>query len=87
MVMTLQEVIKAVDRLTPDEVRQLLLYLEQREIEIMTEQPPSPEDRARRLNEAFAQLRKGLTPRQIDEIVEAMNEEYIEPWDESQWTD
>jgi hypothetical protein len=85
--MTLQDVKQAIDRLTPAERRELREYLEQRE---STEQPVqdlSPADRARRLREAFEELRAGLTQAQLAEITEAMNAEYIEPVDEDVWKD
>lgn len=85
--MTLQEVIQAVDRLTPAERRELLEYLEQRE---STERPAhdlSPDERIRRLDAAVEALREGLTQAQLDEMTEAMNAEYIEPVDEDVWKD
>ena len=82
---TLQEVIQAVEQLSPEERAELRAYLDRHEAEA----PPtlSPEERARKLDEAFARLREGLTQEQLDEMTAAMNEEYIEPWDESEWTD
>ncbi len=86
--MTLHDVKKAVDKLSSDERRELREYLDQRE---SMEQPGSqlsPEERIRRLDVAARALREGLTQEQLDEISEAMNEEYIEPLDdEDVWKD
>lgn len=85
--MTLQEIKEAVDRLRPDELRELREYLDQRESIERTGQELSPVERARRLNEAFDQLREGLTEQQLKEITDAINAEYIEPFDEDEWKD
>lgn len=86
MLATLEEIKQAIAELTPAERAELRIYLEQ------VESPPavnglSPEERARRLDAAFEQFREGLTPEQLEEMTEAMNEEYIEPWDENEWKD
>jgi hypothetical protein len=82
--MTLAEVIKAVDKLSPDEIRQLRDYLDKRE----TQAHPhnlSVEERIRLLDKAFDRLREGLTEAELKDITEAINAEYIEPWDDSEW--
>jgi hypothetical protein len=55
-------------------------------IQLRQPHPLSPEERIRRLNAAAAFIRETMTPEQLDEAIEAMNEEYIEPWDEDEWT-
>lgn len=85
--MTLQEVIKVVDTLSPEELRELRMYLDQREGTVQPALELAPEERARQLDEAFERLREGLTQTQIDEMTEAMNAEYIEPFDEDVWKD
>jgi hypothetical protein len=85
--MTLQEVIKVVDTLSPEELRVLRTYLDQREGTVQPALELAPEERARQLDEAFERLREGLTQKQIDEMTEAMNAEYIEPFDEDVWKD
>jgi hypothetical protein len=85
--MTLQDVMKAVDSLSPEELRELRTYLDQRESTVHPAHEISSEERARRLDQAFEQLREGLTQEQLDEITEAMNAEYIEPFDEAAWKD
>jgi hypothetical protein len=85
--MTLQEVIKVVDTLSPEELRKLRTYLDQREGMVQPALELAPEERARRLDEAFERLREGLTQKQINEMTEAMNAEYIEPFDEDVWKD
>lgn len=85
--MTLQEVIKVVDTLSPEELRELRMYLDQREGTVQPALELAPEERARQLDEAFERLREGLTQKQIDEMTEAMNAEYIAPFDEDVWKD
>jgi uncharacterized protein YeeX (DUF496 family) len=85
--MTLQQIKQAVDSLSAEELRELREYLEQRE---SLEQPVlilSPEERIRRLDAAVEAIREGMTQEQIDEMIEAMNAEYIEPFDEDAWKD
>jgi hypothetical protein len=85
--MSLQEAIKVVEQLSPEELRQLRAYLDEREANTHIELDLSPAERARRLNEAFDQLREGLTEEELEEMSAAMNEEYIEPWDENEWSE
>jgi hypothetical protein len=85
---TLQDVIQVVDKLSPEELRQLRAYLDQLEgTPVPPVQDMTPEERARRLDAAFEQLREGLTQAELDEMTEAMNAEYIEPFDEEPWKD
>lgn len=85
---TLQDVMKAVDRLSLEELRQLRAYLDQLEgTPVSPAQDMTPEERACRLDTAFEQLREGLTQAELDEMTEAMNAEYIEPFDEAPWKD
>jgi hypothetical protein len=74
--MTLQEVIKALDDLSPDELRELRAQIEQREWEHLPAYQLTPVERAQRLNDAFERFREGLTQEQLDEISAAMNAEY-----------
>jgi hypothetical protein len=83
--MTLQDVLKVVDTLSPEELRELRAYLDNR-----AESPHvvlSPGERARRLEEGFQALREGLTPSQLDAMTDAMNAESVEPFDEDTWKD
>ncbi len=85
--MSLQEVIHAVDQLSAEELAQLRAYVHQRELHIQTARRLSPQERARKLDVAFTQFREGLNPDELDEMTAAMNEEYIEPVDEDVWKD
>ncbi|MBN1562402.1 MAG: hypothetical protein JXA10_01075 [Anaerolineae bacterium] len=85
--MTLQEVIKALDVFSLDELIQLRTYIDQRTDTMSLAHDLTPEERAHRLDTAFEQLREGLTPAELNEITEAMNVEYIEPFDEELWKD
>lgn len=83
--MTLSEILKAVDALTLDERRQLRDYLDRHESESLRRSHFSPEQRIQMLEEASAAIREGLTQDELEQMIAAMNEEYIEPWDESEW--
>lgn len=83
--MTLQTIKQAIDALTPQERRELRAYLDAQ----LTEPAPHDlpiEERIRQLDAAAAKIRADLTDREWTEAERAMNAEYIEPWDESEWT-
>jgi septation ring formation regulator EzrA len=75
--MTLQDVLKAVDQLSPDELRELRAYLDQREGTPHPTEELSAETRARRLDAAVEALREGLTQAELDEMTAAMNAERV----------
>jgi DNA-binding GntR family transcriptional regulator len=83
--LNLQEVKEAVDHFSPEELRELREHLEKRAVEILTQHHLSPEERIRRLDEAAKAIREGFTEAEWESVEKAMNEEYIEPWDESEW--
>lgn len=85
--LNLQAVKEAVDHLSPEELRELREYLERRAAEILTQHPLSPKERIRRLDEAARAIRESFNEAEWEAIEKAMNEEYIEPWDKSEWTD
>lgn len=85
--MTLQDVIKAVATLSPEELRQLRAFLDQLEGTPSPAHDLPPEERIRRLDAAVEALREGLTQAELDEMTDAMNTEYIEPFDEDVWKD
>lgn len=74
--MTLSDIIQAVDKLSPEDKRKLRDYLEQDHRRAL--QNLSGEERARRLEEAAAKIRDGLTPEQLAEMTRAMNENWRE---------
>lgn len=82
--MTLAEIFRLVDQLSPEERRQVRAYIDEREQETSVG-TLTPEERWRRLEAGFAALREGMTQDELDELTEAMNAEYIEAWDESEW--
>ncbi len=84
--MNLQEVIKVVDQLSPEERAELRAYLDQHEAQWLPVHKLSAEERIRRLDEAAKAIREGFTDAEWEKVEKAMNEEYIEPWDESEWT-
>lgn len=60
--MTLEDVKNAVDRLSPEERRELREYLDQREsVEQAVTEELSPEERIRRLDAAVEVIREGMT--------------------------
>jgi hypothetical protein len=79
--MTFPDVMKAVDQLSLEQLRQLREYVQQREGQF--------ELTAGTLNmdvllEGLAEMRAGLTDEAFRELERAMNDEYIEPLDEVQ---
>lgn len=82
--LNLQEVKEAVDHFSPEELRE---HLEKRAVEILTQHHLSSEERIRRLDEAAKAIREGFTETEWEAVEKSMNEEYIEPWDESEWTE
>lgn len=78
--MTLDELMKAVDTLSGEELRQLRDYVNQRHAHKF-----SPEQRIQMLDEASNAIREGMTQEELDEMIAVMNEEYVEPWDEAEW--
>jgi uncharacterized protein YeeX (DUF496 family) len=84
--MTLDELIRAVDRLSDEELRQLRDYVNQRQVR----EQDNTELRAGTMNvdalmRAVDQIREGLTEQEIETMIAAMNEEYIEPFAEAGW--
>ena len=76
MVMTLQEMMKAVDRLSPEERAQLRVYIDQQKTPPMPVSTLSPEERIRRLDEAAKAIREGFTDAGWEAIERDMNAEY-----------
>jgi hypothetical protein len=75
----LSDLYAAIDRLNPDEFRQLRAYIDQHAM------PPriveDTQTRATALKAALAEIREGLSEEDLDEMTWAMNYEYIEPLD------
>ena len=82
---TLQDVKKAIDRLSPEERRELREYLEQRESNEPSTPILSPEERIRRMDAAVETIRAGMSQAELDDMTAAMNAEYVEPFDEDVW--
>lgn len=76
--MMFEDVKKAVDRFSLNELRQLREYIESREQQI--ELRPGTVDMEALLS-ALDDIRAGMTEEEFAEIERAMNEEYIEPLD------
>jgi len=76
--MILDEVLKAVDHLSHDELQRLRERIENREQQIAL-QPGTVNMKA--LLSALEDIRAGLTEAEFADIEQAMNEEYIEPLD------
>ena len=84
---TLQEIRQAVDQLSKDELADLRIYIQQREQTVYAVHLRSPEERIALLERAAQAIHKGFSDAEWTEIEQAMNEEYIEPWDEAEWRD
>ena len=80
----LSEIYQAIDQLNRDEFRKLRAYIEQR-----VEQPvianEDPQTKIAALRDAFAKIREGMSQEELDEMIWAMNYEYIEPLSKSDW--
>jgi hypothetical protein len=85
--MTLREVIKALDDLSDEELNELRGQLEQRLAPQASGRGATPEERIRRLNTAASAIREGFSDSEWAEVVQAMNDEYVEPIDDAQWKD
>ncbi len=81
--MVFQEILRAVAELSDNERQLLRKHID----ELPGKSTPlTPKERTRRLNAAMDSLADGLTQAQLDEMTTAMTEDYIEAWDESEWT-
>ena len=76
--MTLAELMKAVDELSREEFDSFYDYVERRR-EVLAE------ERIRMIEKAVAEIREGLTQEELDEMIAAMNAEYVEVADETEW--
>jgi len=77
--MLFDDVKKAVDRFSPEELRRLREYIENRE-QTLKLQPGTVDMDS--LLAALEDIRAGLSEEEFAEIERAMNEEYIEPLDD-----
>jgi DNA-binding protein H-NS len=84
--MMLDNLYQVIDDLSTDDLDTLSEYIErQREQRRLAQY--TAEERIQKIEAAFAELREGLTPEELDEITEAMNREVVGPFDESEWRD
>jgi hypothetical protein len=83
--MNLQTLLDAIDRLEPDELETVRERIEQRrgQMEIGIARGETPEERIAILNQAFAEMRAGLSSEELQEVVEVINSEYVEAEDQS----
>ncbi len=88
--MTLTDVYRMIDQLTPQQQQQVRAYIEQQqvtlrqEIDAIIQNAPSPKLQsgtmdADRLQQAVEGMWAGLNADEIGAILQAMNEEFIEP--------
>lgn len=77
----LQTIFEAIDRLPPDELEQVHNHVVERRTLQKQIAEESVEERIAALNEAFAEMREGLSEAELAEMIEAMNSEYISPKD------
>jgi len=78
--MTLQELIQAIDALPPEDLRRLREHIQQREQKHGLRAGTMDIDA---LLQAARAIRADMNEVEFDEMIVAMNEEYIEPTDES----
>ena len=72
--MTLDQMLEVINQLSDDDLRTLRDAIDRRQREVI-------KARVEAFDEAVAALREGLTQEEIDDIVWAMNVEYVEPPD------
>lgn len=84
--MMLDNLYQVIDDLSTDDLDALSEYIEQQREQRRLAQY-TVEERIQKIEAAFAELREGLTPDELNEITEAMNSEVVEPFDESEWRD
>jgi uncharacterized protein YeeX (DUF496 family) len=74
---------KTINQLSPTEFDEILDFMLQQQQGI---RPPlideDPQTRIRELEKAFAEIRASMSPEELDEMIEIMNSEYIEPEEE-----
>ena len=78
--MILEDILRALAKLTDEERQQLRRYINQDPEKAF---PLTPKERTQRLNAALDEMRGGLSQAQLDKMTAAMAEEYIKAWDES----
>ncbi len=81
--MTLAEIIEAVDKLPRKDFVALYEPMQERSQQITKLRPGTMDVDA--LTRAVDEIRAGLTDEQLEIMTAAMNEEYIEPFDETEW--
>jgi hypothetical protein len=81
--MNLQDVKDAIQALSNEEQRELLQYM--MELTPIVAHTLSAEERITKLDKASQIIRTGLDDAQWQIAENAMNEEYVEQWDESEW--
>jgi uncharacterized protein YeeX (DUF496 family) len=81
----LQDIYRAIDRLNNEELEQVQAYINQRR-----QQPQIADEdvqaKIAALREAFAEIREGMTPEELQKMIDVMNSEYIEPIDPADYT-
>lgn len=84
----LREVFRTLDRLNDEELAEVRAYIDQRRA-----QPQIADEdvqaKIAALHEAFAEIREGMSQEELDDMIKAMNSEYIEPLDPAdyEWLD
>jgi hypothetical protein len=84
--MMLNSLYHMIDDLSADDLDALSEYIEQQREQRRLAQYTT-EERIQKIEAAFAELREGLTPAELDEITQTMNSEVVEPFDELEWRD
>ena len=79
--MTLNEIKQAINQLSPKELEELEAYIAFRK-----PHPLTPSERVALLERGASAIRESMTPEELDDLIEVINSEYIEPWDEEEWT-
>ncbi len=75
--MSFDELLREIDRLDHDAIKQLQDYLTKK----------LRAERLKKFDQAVVALQEDLTPAEVEAIKQAMNQDYIEPVDVETWQD
>lgn len=76
---SVDRIIQAIKQLTPDELVQIEAAVDARRQEIRQTPPPDSEALISLIHEVFDNFWEGVPESRVDEIINDMNSEYIEP--------
>ena len=89
--LSLKDVLEAVNQLSPQEQQRVREYIEtrQKQLQVVQRTPQEIAQRAAKLDGALERFWEGIPEAEVEGIIKAMNDEYIEPEDAElfRWAD